>query len=62
MSKRAAIPDSPDPTAQALTQNVRRMTGQLRNEPPLQPVDPATVTLTELAAAYNALLQRIQGE
>ena len=61
MSKRAAIPDSPDPTAQALTQNVRRMTGQLRNEPPLQPL-PSTATLAELIAAYNALLQRMQGE
>lgn len=62
MSKKASIPDSADPSVQALAQNVRRITGQLKNEPPLSPVSRDTVTLPELADAFNNLLRRMQGE
>lgn len=58
--RRIAIPTAPGPFPEAVKANLDRITGQQRNLPPL-PLLPETATLAEVVAAYNALVQRIQG-
>ena len=49
-----------DMVADAVKQNIDRMTGQQRNAVQLKPL-PATATLSACITRLNALLARIQG-